>query len=101
MRYFLGILFVSLLCDSVGADDLGLYYTHAQTVEAAVDDSAVLAPAPAAAPIDASSSATVGAGILGDYFRPPGGWDCPCNFNRYWDYTGGRSPTDWICGYGP
>src|SRR5262245_45931003 len=101
MRYFQGILFVSLLCNSVRADDLDPYYTRVQATETAVDDSAVLAPAPEAAAIDASSGATVGTGILGDYFQPPGGWDCPCNFNRYWDYTGGRSPTDWICGYGP
>src|SRR3954453_2288176 len=25
----------------------------------------------------------------------------PCVFDNYWNTTGGRSPTDWIQGYGP
>src|SRR5688572_3036797 len=31
----------------------------------------------------------------------PCGWfGRPCFFDSYWDYTGGRSPTDYSCSYG-
>jgi hypothetical protein len=38
----------------------------------------------------------------GGYWYESGGCNCPCDFDTYWDVTGGRSPADWAgaCGYG-
>jgi len=38
----------------------------------------------------------------GGYWYESGGCNCPCDFDTYWDVTGGRSPDEWAsaCGYG-
>jgi hypothetical protein len=60
---------------------------------------------------DGSGKAAYGASGLPEWCSPAAGggylYDmiagfCPCDFDSYWDVTGGRSPADWAgeCGYG-
>jgi hypothetical protein len=95
--------FGRIVTQQLSAADLGplpmveqtYYYTQ---LAEQVDTNANIPSAPGVAPM-----------IVGPLPAPTGGVVCEysgaraCEINSYWDITGGRSPTDYVCrwGYGP